>query len=51
MFWIDGHTVVGGNHGDNNVQYWPYPGGGDPTKTITKGVGGPDGLTISKARK
>lgn len=48
--WIDGKRVVGGDHTDSEVQYWRYPAGGNPTKTITKGVGGPDGLTISKAK-
>lgn len=51
QFWIDGHTVVGGDSADNEVQYWPYPRGGNATKTITEGVGGPLGLTISKASK
>jgi hypothetical protein len=49
QFWIQGRVVIGGNHSLNNVQYWPYPAGGNPTKTITKGVGGPVGMTVSLA--
>jgi hypothetical protein len=49
QFWIQGYRVIGGNHPYNDVQYWNYPAGGNPTKTITKGVGGPIGLTVSKS--
>jgi hypothetical protein len=50
QFWIQGTRVIGGDSGSyNNVHYWNYPAGGNPTKTITKGVGGPIGMTVSKA--
>jgi hypothetical protein len=51
QFWIHGHAIVGGDHSDSEVQFWPYPLGGNSTKTITKDVGGPDGLSISPAKK
>jgi hypothetical protein len=49
QFWIQGHRIIGGNHPNNDVQYWNYPAGGNPTKTITKGIGGPIGMTVSLA--
>jgi hypothetical protein len=52
QFWIQGHTVIGGDSGgDGYVHYWHYPAGGNFTKTIKKGVGGPIGRTVSKASK
>lgn len=50
-FWIAGHRVVGADRPSSQVHYWNFPAGGNPTKTITKGVGGPNGLIISKAPK
>jgi hypothetical protein len=49
QFWIEGHRVIGGDHPSSQVHYWDYPAGGNPTKTITRGVGGPDGMTVSLA--
>jgi hypothetical protein len=52
QFWIDGRRLIAGDHGtDGPVYFYDYPSGGEPTKTITKGVGGPNGLTISNAVK
>lgn len=45
--WIQGTVVLGIEHGVGAVQYWHYPSGGQPTRTITNGIAGPDGLTAS----
>ena len=50
QFWIQGDRIIGGSHNTHGpVHYWNYPAGGLPTKGITKGVGGPVGLTVSLA--
>ncbi len=54
QFWIEGSQVVGANaHGgmarDGTVMFWNYPAGGSPIRTITKGLGYPYGVTVSKA--
>jgi hypothetical protein len=33
------------------VQYWKYPAGGSPTATITNGLDGPFGVTVSRAKR
>jgi hypothetical protein len=48
-FWIDGKRVIGADDLPNTVWYWNYPAGGSPTKSITKDVFHPVGVTISKA--
>ncbi len=50
-FWIQGSTVIAGYGDADVVAYWDYPAGGSPTKTITKAIDGPYGVTISKAAK
>jgi DNA-binding beta-propeller fold protein YncE len=50
-FWIADSILAGGDHLTNEAQYWRYPTGGSSIKTIKKDVGGPDGLTISRAPK
>ncbi len=52
QFQIDGDRVIGGNGGGTSqaVRFYDYPAGGEPTKTITRGIGGPQGLTVSKAK-
>jgi hypothetical protein len=55
QWWIDRKRVVSTNTFFNgsgahfNVLYYNYPLGGNATKTITKGVHAPFGITISKA--
>jgi hypothetical protein len=55
QWWIDRKRVVATNRypGDtrlySQVLYYNYPAGGTATKTITKDVGAPFGVTISKA--
>ncbi len=54
QFWIQGSNVIAGitfSRNSSVVAYWDYPAGGDPTKTITKAIDGPFGVTISKAAK
>lgn len=46
-FWIDGKHVVGADDIPNTVWYWNYPAGGNATKSTTKGVTHPIGVTIS----
>jgi hypothetical protein len=64
-FWIsrfgggraqpNGATVVGADFGGEyfggQVLYWNYPAGGNPTKTITKNLSFPYGVTVSKSTK
>ncbi len=47
-FWIVGHTVVAANQDGSSVTYYPFPGGGMPTATIT--VSEPFGVTVSAVR-
>ncbi len=48
QWWIDGNKVTGPN--GYVVNFWSYPAGGNPIKTITKGgLLYPDGVTVSKA--
>jgi hypothetical protein len=49
QFWIDDKTIVGADDLPSTVWYWPYPAGGTPTKSITKAVFHPIGVTVSKA--
>ena len=52
QWWIEGDKVVGGNgNSPPAVNYWDYPAGGNPIKTITKGMLYPDGATVSHAPK
>lgn len=52
-FFILGFTLIAPNQCKGsctgNVLFYNYPGGGLPTKTITKGVRYPHGLVVSKA--
>ena len=51
QFWIQQKRIVGGSHesGVGNVQYWHYPAGGSPTKTID-GLVEPIGAIVSPAK-
>lgn len=51
QFWIQHKRVVGGSHESSvgNVQYWHYPAGGSPTKTID-GLIEPIGAIVSSAK-
>jgi hypothetical protein len=49
--WVDGNKVVGADILGNAVWYWNYPAGGAATKSVTKGVFRPYGVTISKTQK
>ncbi len=51
QFWKRGGTVVGPDYPHNDVGLWAYPAGGAPAKTITDGISGPIGSTISLAKK
>jgi len=49
QFWIFGSTIVGPDAvADGTTQFWHYPAGGSPTKTI-EGFSYPIGSTISLA--
>ena len=51
-WWIQGKRLVGadGLFTSPAVYYWSYPAGGSPTKTITKHLITPLGVTISVAK-
>jgi hypothetical protein len=52
QFWIQGGVVIAGNSGGSNyneLHFYNYPAGGDPTKTITKGIAAPAGAAVSLA--
>lgn len=49
QWWIEDGRLVGAYGLKNKVLYWPYPGGGSPTKAITNALLAPAGVTISKA--
>lgn len=51
QWWIRGGTVVGADDGPSTVWYWKYPAGGSPTKSITKNLFHPVGITLSVAKK
>lgn len=61
QFWVpkfgngkvnpQGTRVVGADFDNNDVAYWIYPTGGAAFKTITNGIGRPEGVTVSKGRK
>lgn len=48
-----GTQVVGADNAfqNNAVHYWKYPAGGSPFATITKGLDGPSGVTVSLGTK
>ena len=46
-FWIDGKTVVGANNAGNDIGFFKYPAGGNPTKTLD-GIDYALGAAISK---
>lgn len=49
QFWIQGSTVIGPNYLGSkvgNVEFWKYPAGGNPTKTIS-GLSIPVAATVS----
>ena len=47
QWWIAGKTVIGGDSGAGDLDYWAFPAGGVATKTIT-GLSQPFGVTISR---
>jgi hypothetical protein len=48
-FWLDGSTLIGPNaQSDGTVNFWHYPAGGSPAKTIS-GFSYPIAATISAA--
>jgi hypothetical protein len=49
-FWIQSSNVIAGDNGKEGglVQFWPYPVGGSPSKTIT-GLSLPGGTAVSLA--
>jgi hypothetical protein len=52
QFWIQGRTVIAPNvyaASGSDVFFYKYPGGGDATKTITKGITDAQGSTVSLA--
>ncbi|MBV8372647.1 MAG: hypothetical protein JOY69_05255 [Candidatus Eremiobacteraeota bacterium] len=48
-FWISGATIIVPNGSSNNVRFWKYPKGGNPTKIIG-GVTQPSSVTVSLAK-
>jgi hypothetical protein len=49
QYFIDGGTVVGPDAGNADAEFYNYPAGGSPTKTIT-GLSEPIGSAISTAK-
>lgn len=49
-FWIENHTLIGGDPGAGAVRFWKYPAGGTATTTIS-GFRDPAAMTISLAPK
>lgn len=50
-WWIEGSKVIGANSASPPaVYYWSYPAGGNPIKTLSKGLLYPAGVTISKGK-
>jgi len=49
QFWIHGKRVVTPDNGGKNTQFYHYPAGGTPTKTLT-GQDTPAGSTVSTAK-
>lgn len=50
QFWIQGHRVIAGNVCATHVLYFSYPSGGSSTKTISRKLKEPVGVTVSLAR-
>ena len=51
QFWIEKHTLIGAEPYAESVRYWPYPKGGQPTKTIMDHLLLPSAATVSLASK
>jgi hypothetical protein len=47
-FFIEGSTVIASDGGDDDLNFFNYPQGGQPTKTIS-GISRPGSLTVSNA--
>ncbi|MGC1379512.1 MAG: hypothetical protein WA814_00660 [Candidatus Baltobacteraceae bacterium] len=53
-FWIAGNVVIGGDRSPygysvpDDVEFYKYPAGGKPTKTLNKGFDQPFGVAISQ---
>jgi hypothetical protein len=52
-FWIQGRRILvtSGSESYQTADFFNYPAGGNPTKILTKDIGGPHGLTVSLANK
>jgi hypothetical protein len=53
QYFIDGSTVIVPNlerSGKSNVLYYNYPSGGQPTLTLTQGIGAARGVVVSHAQ-
>jgi hypothetical protein len=52
-FWIQGKRILVTNGGGTyqSIDFFAYPAGGNATKSITKDVAGPGGLTVSLANQ
>jgi hypothetical protein len=53
QYFIDGSTVIVPNleqSGKSNVLYYNYPSGGQPTHTLTQGIGAARGVVVSHAQ-
>lgn len=51
QFWVTGSTIIGPDHGrgyDGQLNFWRYPAGGDPKKSLKPGPTGLYGVTISR---
>jgi hypothetical protein len=46
-FWIRKKVLIGGDAGLNEVELYPYPGGGPPKQTLG-GFDGPYGVAVSE---
>jgi hypothetical protein len=46
--WTIGKVVIAPNELKSNVEFYDYPAGGKPTKTLTQGFDSPYGSAISE---
>ncbi|HTA54840.1 MAG TPA: hypothetical protein VK755_08885 [Candidatus Acidoferrales bacterium] len=51
QFWIQDSAIVSGNSYYGDVHIWPYPKGGDPTKTIVRRDFFPYAVAVSAGTK
>jgi len=50
QYWVSGSKIIGPQPKTSKVGIWDYPGGGKAVRSITNGLDGPSGLTVSPSR-